>query len=230
MTVLTIERSDYYTREQPEKSEEMVNRVEVVTQPLQPETDLSTVYTSKEITVAGSGSHTLTAEYASPPVLVEDAVASIIDNTGGTITVLSSTFYPWGGEIVIENNTATEGTAKVKIEGYALKVQGKETVTAEDTASIGDNGLSKYTYPDNHLIQSPEMAQLIADTLLASYKLYRKDVNINWRGNPSLELGDDILVTVYERGATKVQQEFRVYKNQIEYNGSINQITDGRKI
>ena len=120
MTVLTIERSDYYTREQPEKSEEMVNRVEVVTQPLQPETVLSTVYTSKEITVAGSGSYTLTAEYASPPVLVEDAVASIIDNTGGNITVLSSTFYPWGAEIVIINGDLDAETEKVKIEGYAL--------------------------------------------------------------------------------------------------------------
>ncbi len=228
---LIIDRDNYFSREQPEKSEEQVNRVEIVTQPLTPATSTSQVYKTKElITLAAGGSYTLTAEYGSPPVLTTDATATITDNTGGTLTILSQTFYPWGAVVIVENNDSSEGSAHVTIEGYALTVQGKETIIAEDTDSIEDNGLQKYTYPANHLIQDATVAGLIATKLLASYKQYRKDVNVQWRGNPALELADDILVTTYERGATKVQESFRVYKNQITFDGSLSQTTDGRKI
>lgn len=230
MADLTITRDHYYRREQPEKSEEMVNRVEITTQPLLPETELSTVYTSDTITIDAYDSYTLTAEYGSPPVLTSGASSSITDSEGGTLTILSSTYYPWGAEVIVENNTATEGSGKVEIEGFALEVQGKETVSSEDSDSIDDNRLMKYEYPKNHLIQNAEIAQLIADTLLSSYKQYRKDVNLQWRGNPALELGDTITVTVYKRGDTEVTQDFKVYKNQIEFDGTLKQTTDGRKI
>ena len=229
-----IGKDDYFTRDQPDKSEELVNSVEVLTQPLKPEAAVSSVYsTSNPIVLAHGQSYTLTAEYGSPPVMTTGATATITQEDGyaATLTILSSTFYPWGAIIIIENNDPTyEGSANISIEGFALKVQGQETISAEDEDSILDNGLQKYSYPKNVLIQSAEMAQLIADTLLASYKLYRKDVSVNWRGNPALELADTILVTEYERGSTKVDGTFKITKNQIQYDGTLNQITDGRKI
>lgn len=229
---LTIGRDDYFTREQPEKSEEQVNRVEVTTQPLLSEAAPSQVFsTSNPIILEPSTYYTLTAQYGSPPVHPTGATATITNEGVATLTILSSTFYPWGAVIIIENNDATHaGSANITIDGIALKVQGKETIVAEDADSIADNGLQKYTYPNNHLIQSPEMALQIATALLNSYKQYRKDVSVNWRGNPALELADDILVTTYERGATKVQESFRAYKNQIAFDGSLNQTTDGRKL
>lgn len=230
-TVLTIERDDYFSREQPEKSEEQINRVKIITQPLQPAVATSQVYKTRDlITLEPSTSYTFTAEYGSKPVLITGATASIADSTGGILTILSATFYPWGAVVIVENNDATTGSANVIIEGYALSVQGKETIVSEDADSINDNGIQEYSYPENHLIQNSAVAQLIATALLASYKQYRKDVSINWRGNPALELADDILVTTYERGAVKVQESFRVYKNQIAFDGALNQVTDGRKI
>jgi len=37
-------------------------------------------------------------------------------------------------------------------------------------------------------------------------------------------------VTTYERGATIVNEDFKIYKNQLEYDGTFKQITEGRKI
>jgi hypothetical protein len=162
--------------------------------------------------------------------LTTGASSSIADNTGGTLTILSAIYYPWGAEVIVENNDTVQGSASVVIEGYAMTVDGKETIVSEDSDSIEDNGLQKYAYPVNPLVQSKEMAQLIANSLLTSYKQYRKDTNVNWRGNPALELGDIIIATEYERGSTLVQGNFKVYKNQIEYDGALTQITDGRKV
>jgi len=123
-----IGKDDYFTRDQPDKSEELVNSVEVTTQPLKPEASTSEVYkTSKLLVLEKSTSYTLLAEYREPPVLTAWAVASVVDNVGATITILSSTFYPWGAIIIIENNDPTyEGSANIAIEGFALKVQGQE--------------------------------------------------------------------------------------------------------
>lgn len=227
---LVISKDDYFSREQPEKSEELVNRVEILTQPLQPEAATSQLYSSSVITLEPSTYYTLIAEYGSPPALTTGASTAIVNSGVGVLTVLSSTYYPWGAEVIIENNDSSQGSAYITIDGYALTVQGKETVIAEDTDSILDNGLQKYTYPNNHLIQDAVIAQQIATTLLSSYKQNRKDVNLNWRGNPCLELSDTIIVPEYERGSTRVQGNFKIYKNLIEFDGALNQITNGRKV
>ena len=46
----------------------------------------------------------------------------------------------------------------------------KEKAIAKDDASITDNGMLKYTFPANPLVQTREVAQKIADTLLAYFK------------------------------------------------------------
>ena len=121
-------------------------------------------------------------------------------------------------------------TSNPKNGAAEVKVTAKELMAAEDNDSITENGLMKYTYPDNHLIQSRLIAQDIANNLLDTYSIPRKDVNVSWRGNPALELLDEIQVPEYQKGAINTQGLFYIYKQKLDYDGTLKGIIDGRKI
>jgi hypothetical protein len=80
------------------------------------------------------------------------------------------------------------------------------------------------------LIQSETMAQLIADTVLATYKTPRKDVVIQWRGNMALEIGDLIEVPEYQKNGIDIRGTFYIYKNSLDYDGTLKATTSGRKV
>ena len=106
-----------------------------------------------------------------------------------------------------------------------LKVQGAEKVIAFDEVSIREHGRIKYTFPKNPLVQTREQAQKIADNLLAYYKEPRRDLTLEWRGNPALLLGDRIQV-VDEYGG----EDFFITMQNIEYDGGLKVSMEGRKV
>lgn len=225
--VYRITQDDYYTRNQPAKSEELKNRVQVRYSPLvdgEPDTE---VYRSDEpISLAAGASVTIDAEYSTVPCI--DAIANVDNETGSTFSVTAK-YYSWGARVVVTNTGALAGTCELFVEATPLTVEGESFApVAEDAASIAENGVQEYSFPDSHLIQSEAMAALIGPALLASFATPRKDVSINWRGDPALELGDEISVPIYQRNLTTIQGEFYIFKIKTDFDGTLRQTTEGR--
>lgn len=229
---LSITKDHYFDRQQPAKTEELRNVVRVTTQPLTAG-DLEQVYLSDTPVVVpakvGGVNGTVTIEivYQSCPVI--NATVTIENATAGVSIVGSPSKYAWGASVTLENTAGAPGSADIYAEGNVLRIEGEQTVEKRDTASIASNGTLLYEFPMNHLIQSKDMADLIAANLLASYKDPRKDVSITWRGNPAVELGDVIEVPIYQRGSIDNRGNFIVTKNKIEFSGALKMTTDGRK-
>src|SRR5690606_8004436 len=59
-------------------------------------------------------------------------------------------------------------------------------VIAKDDESITENGLLPYEFPGNPLVQTVEMAEEIAGRLLRTFKDPRRNLELDWRGNPAL--------------------------------------------
>jgi hypothetical protein len=162
---------------------------------------------------------TITAYYNETPCI--DAVASLENATTGCV-IQEATYYAWGADVKVYSTTA--GTFTLVINARPLKVLNKERAIAKDDASITDNGLIKYTFPANLLVQTREVAQDMANKLLAYYKDPRRDVEVEWRGNPALLLGDR--VSVVDSVETN---DYYVIRQEIEYDGALRAKLSGRR-
>lgn len=184
------------------------------------------IYESKEDVVLTAGeSKTYTCVFDKQPCISSDAV--LLENSIDT-SITSETHYAWGSIVAV---TSTSGdTFKIRIYGIPVIIQGEETIEAQDDESILENGFLRYEFPKNHLIQSRDIAQRIVDKLLESYKLPRKDIELDWRGDPSLVLTDSILVPEYKKGAVDKRAVFYIAKQNLEYDGTLLAKTDGRKL
>lgn len=228
--VYRITRDDYYTRNQPAKSEELKNRVLVKYAPLI-QGDSEEVYRSSEPISLSAGASTLVdAEYNNTPCL--NPVADVDNETGGATFTLSAAYYSWGAIVTVTNTGAVPGTCELFIEATPLTVaEGKNYKSAEDAPSIQENGVLEYKFPDNQLIQTAAVAAAIANALITAYATPRKDTSLTWRGDPSLELGDEISVPVYHRPpAEAIMGDFYVFKNKIDFDGTVKMQTEGRKL
>lgn len=223
----SISRDDYYTRNQPAKSEELKNRVLVKYAPLVPGTT-DEVYRSPEaISLAAGASVTVEAEYSNVPCI--NAVADVDNEVGSTFTATAD-YYSWGAVVTVTNTGANPGTCEMFIEADPLTAaDGENYETAEDAASIAENGVLEYKFPDNQLIQIADNAAAIAAALITSYATARKDVSIAWRGDPALELGDEITVPIYHRPpAAAILGDFYIFKQKLDFDGTVKMQTEGR--
>jgi len=223
----TITRDDYFTRSQPAKSDELVNVVLVPVKPLSLGIAEEKVYESKSVTLAASGTQTFDVVFSKKPAI--DCAAEFGGDDHAGITVTSETYYATGGTVAVQNTSGASKTFTLIVMGWALSPQGDSVASATDAASMRENGKKEYTYPANNLIQSSAIAQLIADDLLASYKTPRKDTEIEWIGNPALELSDEIVVPEYVRGAFEIEGHFRIVRNKHAFDGAYRCTTEGRK-
>jgi hypothetical protein len=98
-------------------------------------------------------------------------------------------------------------------------------VIAKDEVNIVENGLLKYEFPANPFVQTVEMAQEMADRLLAGYKDALRNLELEWRGNPALLLGD--VITVQDG---REQNNYRVARQEIEYSGALRAQLSGRRV
>ena len=69
-------------------------------------------------------------------------------------------------------------------------------------------------------MQTLAQAQAIANTLLASVKEPRRDIEVEWRGNPALELGDRVTV----KG-----RDYHVIRQELDWQGYLQARLTGRK-
>jgi len=218
--VLEITADDYFPPlRAPSKQDQVANEIIVDTQPLRPATAVEEVYRSNEpITIPASNTKTMTVYYNSSPVIEAQAT---LDTPPAGVSIIDATYYGWGASVKIRNSTATEQQATFVIQGKPLTVQNKERAIARDEASILENGVLTFEFPANPLVQKLDQAQAIADALLASVKDPRRDIEVEWRGNPALLLGDQ--VTVKNKGYYVIRQE-------IEWGGALTARLTGRKV
>jgi len=225
--VYGIGPDDYFSPlRTPSKQDEVANEVIVTTQPLRPAMAAEEVYRSNEpITIPASSTKTITACYNQPPVIEAEAD---LDSPPAGVSISEVTYYGWGAEVTILNTNGTDQEATIVITGKPLTVQNKERAMARDDASIIDNGVLRYEFPDNALVQTLIQAQDIADSLLASVKDPRRDIEINWRGNPALELGDIVsIVTDAEHDRRSV---YSIIRQEIKWAGALSARLTGRRI
>ena len=217
--VLEITEDDYFPPlRAPSRQDQVANEIIVDTQPLRPATTPEEVYRSNEpITIPASSTKTVTAFYNSPPVI--EAVASL-DNPPTGVSITDTTYYGWGASVKIQNTNTTNKQVTLVIQGKPLTVQNKERAIARDEASILENGLLTYEFPANPLVQTLAQAQAIANTLLVSVKDPRRDIEVEWRGNPALLLGDRVTV----KG-----KDYHVIRQEIDWQGYLSARLTGRK-
>ncbi|MBN1604733.1 MAG: hypothetical protein JW915_24200 [Chitinispirillaceae bacterium] len=220
-----ITDDDYYQKNQPAKSEEIANIIEVYTQPLS-SSEIQELYKSTDaIRIIPYSTKMVEIVFDKKPVT--EAEISLESTTA--IVIAESTIYAWGATVILENPSGTLDSAIISANGRLLVVSGEELITRRDELSIREYGEQKYTLPKNHLIQTREQAERIAEELLQSYKTVHKDIEIDWRGNPALELTDEIEVHVYKSKAFENRGTFYITKNTFEFDGTLKQQTNGRK-
>jgi hypothetical protein len=187
------------------------------------------VYESKEdIVLAAGASQSLDCVFEdsdNKPAI--SCQAQIVNNTSPTTTITSETHYAWKSDVTV--SSVAGDTFKLRVYGVPVIVQGEETVEASDSDSILENGTRKYEFPDNHLIQSRAIGLQIVTQLLSSYKDARKDTELDWRGDPSLELIDTPIVPVYVKGSITHRSYFYITKQEIDYDGTLRAKLDGRR-
>ena len=223
-----IGADDYFSKDQPSKSGEMANYIIVDTQPLRPADNPEEVYRSNDpVSINAGQTKSLTVFFNSEPVI--EATASLEGQNQDT-TITNAIYYAWGANIEITNSGTASDTFTLIITGKPLVVQNKERAIAKDDTSIIENGKITYTFPGNHLIQTLDMAQDVANTLLASFKDPRRDVSIEWRGNPAIELADIITLPDYQRDGIDKRGYYYVTRQELEYDGGLRASLEGRKI
>ena len=217
--VLEITEDDYFPPlRAPSRQDQVANEIIVDTQPLKPASAAEEVYKSNEpITIPGNTTKTITAYFNQPPVI--EAAASL-DNPPTGVSITEAAYYGWGASIKIQNINATDKQATLVIQGKPLTVQNKERAIARDEASVTENGVLQYEFPANPLVQTLDQAQAIADALLASVKDPRRDIEVDWRGNPALLLGDRVTV----KG-----KDYHVIRQEISWAGYMQAKLTGRK-
>lgn len=221
--VAGVTRDDYFSKDNPNNYNDLANYIVVKTMPLLP-AESTEVYKTKDDnpeTIAADETKTLTIYYSKKPVI--DASVSLVDAPVGA-SITNVNYYAWGADVAV--TSPTEGTFKLTATAKPLEVQGSQTIVAQDAASIREHGKKIYTFKDNPLIQTPEMAQMIAEKCLALSKDSRRDLDLNWRGDPALQLGDRI--TVPDSKTTTA--DFYVVSQSLNFDGGLRVTTKGKKV
>lgn len=240
-----IDENNYYKRDQPAKTEELINLVQVPVSPLiTPKTsEIDEVYSGAPILFTTGEEKTIEIKYSDIPLRSPKATAYISDvdgelteddtsgkYTNDTITITTATYYAWGASLTMTNTEATSEYIVITVDGYPLKAKGDVIPEARDEDGIIENGVLKYKLKKNHLIQDNTLGQEIADTLLGAFSINSKDVTLDWRGNLCLRLMDEVEIVEYNKDDILTTGEFYIYKQVTDYDGTLKQITNGRKI
>ena len=194
------------------------------TQPLSPDIIQEVYRSSSPESIEAGETKSTTVFYNESPCI--NSIAALENEVTGT-EITNAKYYAWGAYITIYS--PNKGTYELKVNGKPLRVMNKEKAIAMDNGSITDNGKIVYSFPANHLVQTKAQAQTIANALLASFKDPRRDIEINWRGNPALELGDVITAPDFQREGIDKRGYYYVTRQEIEYTGALQAKLNGRK-
>lgn len=224
--VYVIDADEIFAKDQPSRGQTVVNHVEVWVNPLKPVDEPEEVYRSKDpVTIPAGKTETVTIQFDDEPV-TEPAV--VLEEAGANLSIVDTKYYAWGAEVTIKNAGSGAQTCRIVATGKPLKVQGREVIVKRDEVSIKENGLKKYTF-DNPFVQDRATAELIADKLL-SFSNAKRDIVIEWRGDPALQLADVVMIPEYQRRGLDQRGIFYVTKQELEFDGGLRAKLEGRKM
>lgn len=214
-----IHKYNYFTKNNPANYGQIANYVKLITQPLTPVAKAEEIYKSDEAESIKAGeTKTITVSFSNEPVI--EATAVLTDNTAATI--LDATYYAWGADLTI--HSLTDDTFTIVVTGRPLSVTTSKEIVAKDISSIKRFGTMLYEFSDNQLIQTVTMGQAIADKCLELSKDTRNDLEMEWQGNPALELGDIIQVPDSQSKAS-----FYVISQNFQWDGGLTCTLKGKR-
>lgn len=224
--VYVIDADEIFSKDQPSRGQVVANRIEVWVNPLKPADTPEEVYRSKDpITIPAGETKTVTVHFDDEPV-IEPTVT--LEDAGANLSIIATKYYAWGADVMIRNRVSTDQTCIIVATGRPLEVTGREKVVREDPVSIQEVGLKKYEF-DNPFIQDRKTAEMIAERLL-SYANARRDIVIEWRGDPALQLADVVMIPEYQRKGLDQRGIFYVTKQELEFDGGLRAKLEGRKM
>jgi hypothetical protein len=223
----SITKNDSFDIRQPSKPEELKNKIQIPVSRLSSEGS-QTAYESEWISIEIGEELSLICDYSGYPV--DEAEAEISDTEVVGIEIIDQFCYACAAYVTVKNNGIAVGSFKLKITGTKYSPKSDEIVEASDIDSIIEYGERIFSLNANQLLQDRVMAQMLADALLVSYKDYRRDIVLDCRGDPSLELGDIIDAPIYQRGAIDETASFIIYKNEFQFDGALKEKTEARRI
>lgn len=224
--VYVIDADEIFAKDQPSRGQVVANHIEVWVNPLKPADTPEEVYRSKDpVTIPAGKTETVTIQFDDEPV-TESAV--VLEEAGVNLSIIDTKYYAWGADVTIQNTGAAEQTCIIVATGKPLKVQGREVIVKRDEVSIQENGLKKYTF-DNPFVQDRATAEMIAERLL-SYANARRDISIEWRGDPALQLADIVMIPEYQRRGLDQRGIFYITKQELEFDGGLRAKLEGRKM
>jgi hypothetical protein len=198
----TINNDRIYDAKSPVS--EVKNRIRITTKPYAPQT-LTKVWELSGNKIINNGEYrTFDITYSDYDAVIDGVV--VLSSSPAGATVYSQTHYANGAHVVILGN-ADNQTLTMSINAKPLVIVGGVTVERSDGASIRRNGYVDLAIDDNDLIQSEEVAGMIADDLLASMKDETRSGEIEWRGDPSFEICDPVTVKGFDK-VVFISQEF----------------------
>jgi hypothetical protein len=215
----TITNDNYVTKDNQANYENLANYIVINTQPLTPAAEPEDVYTSDDTQSITAGSTvTISVEYSKKPVI--NALAILIDAIHATIK--SVTYYAWGADVTVYS--AQDDTFTIKITGITLSVENSEQIIKYDALSIRRYGKMEYDFEDNCLVQTKDMAQAVAIKTLTQSKTVRSDLDMDWQGNPALELGNLIAITDRYQNVP-----FWIISQQLDWDGGLTCTLKGKR-
>lgn len=245
MAVYPIIEDNYYKKDQPAKSEELINTVNVLNSPLIVEDYNDEIYKTPIAFVLNLGERkTVVIEYTDIPVLNSVVTAYKTDSEGeifydettGNISnvVVSGVivdYYAHGASVFFDGTNDENLYVVIVAAGFPLKSR-KDVVTKIYESGIVENGVLNHDLKKNHLLQDRNLCETIGNTLLNVFQMPRKDIKINWRGNLDLDIhvNNTFSIPEYNKNGILTIGEFKIFKQVTKFDGAFEQNTDGRKI
>jgi len=206
--IVTVEAADYLQRSITGTALDTINedRILNAASPVSDVRNRIQIQTSPYIAKASpekiwelSGINTINnSEQKTYDIVFQDYDAAIdcsatLGSTPSGATIISEEYFSFGGTIVIEGSSDAQAIT-LEVEGTPLIQSGIELIERTDGNSIRRNGDRALIIMDNPLIQNSLVAGIIADDILTVTKNESRDINLDWRGDPTLELGDEVSI------------------------------------
>ena len=226
--IYQITSSEITSRDQPVLSTDLANYIEVWINPRVPADRVEEVYRSKEPEPIPPGeSKTFSLKLDKEPVI--EAVASL-EEAGANLSIINTKFYSGSAEITVRNSGATEQTCIIVVQARPLELRGRRKIVEKDEESILDHGLVKYKF-DSPLVQDEASARDIGKKILRLFSVARANIEIEWRGDPALELADIVQIPEFEKlGVTKKENFYITKQEFIVESGGLSVNMAGRKV
>lgn len=225
--IYQISSSEIFSRTQPILPTDLANHIEVWINPLVPADETIELYRSKEAEeIPAGGSRTFNVDYDSKPVI--EAIASL-EEAGLNLSITDTKYYSSTAKITVTNAGASAESCIVVIEGKPLELQGRRKIIMEDPESVLDHGRVKYKF-DSPLVQDERSARIIGAEVLRMFAVARANIEIEWRGDPALELADPVQIPEFERRGVSKKENFYIVKQELKGDGGLRAVMSGRKI